>query len=291
MDFERLMKAEYNRQYIESMRPVFNRKALFSDTTENYLSPAEPNPYSQITIRFRAALNNVDRVFMVNRGNRIIMHKESNDEVFDYFACQTEVEEVEYAYHFEVQIGKITCIYDTRGVTKEAAPEYAFRVIPGFKTPAWAKGAVMYQIYVDRFYNGDPTNDVLTSEYEYIGDKTVKVDDWNKYPAVMGVREFYGGDLQGVLDKMDYLQGLGIDVIYFNPLFVSPSITNMIFRIMIVSILTSERLSAMRGNCFAMISMRIGLPADISTESLTRKIWMPAMLCLPRWWKRRTEEE
>ena len=35
MDFERLMKAEYNRQYIESMRPVFNRKALFSDTTEN----------------------------------------------------------------------------------------------------------------------------------------------------------------------------------------------------------------------------------------------------------------
>ncbi len=223
MDFERLMKAEYNRQYIESMRPVFNRKALFSDTTENYLSPAEPNPYSQITIRFRAALNNVDRVFMVNRGNRTIMHKESNDEAFDYFACQTEVEDVEYAYHFEVQIGKITCIYDTRGVTKEASPEYAFRVIPGFKTPAWAKGAVMYQIYVDRFYNGDPSNDVLTSEYEYIGDKTVKVDDWNKYPAVMGVREFYGGDLQGVLDKMDYLQGLGIDVIYFNPLFVSPS--------------------------------------------------------------------
>lgn len=223
MDFERLMKAEYNRQYIESMRPVFNRKALFSDTTENFLSPTEPNPYSQITIRFRAALNNVDRVFMVSQGTKLIMHKESHDEVFDYFACQTEVEDVEYAYHFEVQIGKITCIYDTRGVAKETCPEYDFRVIPGFKTPAWAKGAVMYQIYVDRFYNGDPTNDVLTSEYEYIGDKTVKVDDWNKYPAVMGVREFYGGDLQGVLDKMDYLQGLGIDVIYFNPLFVSPS--------------------------------------------------------------------
>ena len=49
------------------------------------------------------------------------------------------------------------------------------------------------------------------------------MDDWNKYPAAMGVREFYGGDLQGVLDKMDYLQDLGIDVIYFNPLFVSPS--------------------------------------------------------------------
>lgn len=81
----------------------------------------------------------------------------------------------------------------------------------------------MYQIYVDRFYNGDPSNDVLTDEYRYIGANTVKVEDWNKYPDAMGVREFYGGDLQGVLDKMDYLQDLGIDVIYFNPLFVSPS--------------------------------------------------------------------
>ena len=39
----------------------------------------------------------------------------------------------------------------------------------------------------------------------------------------MGIREFYGGDLQGVLDKLDYLQKLGVEVIYFNPLFVSPS--------------------------------------------------------------------
>lgn len=39
----------------------------------------------------------------------------------------------------------------------------------------------------------------------------------------MGVREFYGGDLQGVMNKLDYLQDLGVDVIYFNPIFVSPS--------------------------------------------------------------------
>ena len=39
----------------------------------------------------------------------------------------------------------------------------------------------------------------------------------------MDVRDFYGGDLQGVWDKLDYLQGLGVDVIYFNPIFVSPS--------------------------------------------------------------------
>lgn len=47
--------------------------------------------------------------------------------------------------------------------------------------------------------------------------------DWNKMPASMGVREFYGGDLQGVMDKLDYLQDLGVEVLYLNPIFVSPS--------------------------------------------------------------------
>ena len=93
--------------------------------------------------------------------------------------------------------------YDVRGVSREPMDDYNFVIIPGFKTPDWAKGAVMYQIYVDRFFNGDKTNDVESREYSYIGDYTSRVDDWNKYPAVMGVREFYGGDLQGVIDKMD----------------------------------------------------------------------------------------
>ena len=94
---------------------------------------------------------------------------------------------------------------------------------PGFNTPDWAKGAVFYQIYVDRFCNGDKTNDVETREYFYIGDYSVKVDDWEKLPAMMGVREFYGGDLQGILNKLDYLQDLGVEVLYLNPIFVSPS--------------------------------------------------------------------
>ena len=80
----------------------------------------------------------------------------------------------------------------------------------------------MYQIFVDRFCNGDPTNDVEDNEYIYIGAPSRKVKDWNQAPEAMDIRNFYGGDLQGVLDKLDYLQDLGVEVIYFNPLFVSP---------------------------------------------------------------------
>lgn len=223
MDINQFQKAEKNQQYFAGMRPVFNRKALFTDTTADYLSPPEPSAYGEVTVRFRAGKNNIDKVFFVNKGEKHLMLKAESDDYFDYYTHTVQLDNEKLSYYFEIIAGKLSCFYDKRGVAKDINEYYQFQVIPGFKTPDWAKGAVFYQIYVDRFYNGDPTNDVLTNEYQYIEDKTVRVEDWDKYPAAMGVREFYGGDLQGVLDKMDYLQDLGVDVIYFNPLFVSPS--------------------------------------------------------------------
>lgn len=223
MDFERLRRNEYNQHYISSMRPVFNRKALFTDTTEHYLSPAEPAGYDLVTIKFRTARNNVDTVFFVTKGQKHVMTKVETVEEFDYYAYELQLENEKVTYHFEIQTGFLTGYYDLRGLVHEPSEYYDIPIIPGFKTPQWAKGAVMYQIYVDRFCNGDPTNDVLTDEYCYINEPVQKAEYWEKYPSAMDVRTFYGGDLQGVLDKMDYLQDLGVEVIYFNPLFVSPS--------------------------------------------------------------------
>lgn len=223
MDMDQLRKTQQNYLYIATMRPVFNKRALFSDTTGDYVVPPEPEPFQEITIRFRTARNNIDNVFLICRGEKLMMAKESSDDVFDYYAIKLQLDDKKLSYYFEVNLGRIVGYYDTRGLSQEVNEYYNFIVIPGFKTPAWAKGAVMYQIYVDRFYNGDPSNDVLTDEYRYIKENVTRVGNWSKYPAAMGVREFYGGDLQGVLDKMDYLEELGIEVIYFNPLFVSPS--------------------------------------------------------------------
>ena len=71
MDLERLRRTEYNQQYIAAMRPVFNRRALFTDTSAEYVIPEEPEPYSEVTIRFRTARNNVDRIFLVSGGRSI----------------------------------------------------------------------------------------------------------------------------------------------------------------------------------------------------------------------------
>lgn len=200
-----------------------NKKALFCDGTGNYVFPPEPLAGQQITLQFRTGAEEVDQVFLITDSQEYEMEKRSTSGVFDYYAATIQLGEERFRYCFRVVAGEEVCYYNQFGVMDERITDYAFEIAPGFTTPDWAKGAVMYQIFVDRFYNGDPSNDVEDGEYIYIGAPTTKVRDWNKYPANMGVREFYGGDLKGVLEKLDYLEDLGVEAVYFNPLFVSPS--------------------------------------------------------------------
>lgn len=200
-----------------------NKTALFCDGTEGYVYPPEPKESELVTFRFRTAKDDVDRVGLVTSADTYVMEKECTQGEFDYYTFETRLGEEPFRYCFEVQSGTEKYYYGRCGISREILEYYNFVVVPGFSTPDWAKGAVMYQIFTDRFYNGDKSNDVETNEYYYIGDYSQRVTNWDKYPANMGVREFYGGDLQGVMDKLDYLQDLGIEVVYFNPLFVSPS--------------------------------------------------------------------
>lgn len=109
--------------------------------------------------------------------------------------------------------------------------------------PGWAKEAIWYQIFVERFRNGDPSNDPIPVDMhgsypEYLPPDwaiTPWGHDWYSHePWLDSVRvngfyskiqaRRYGGDLQGVLDKIDYIQSLGVTAIYFNPLNDSPSL-------------------------------------------------------------------
>lgn len=223
IDLNHMNKNEKKILYIQNMRPMLNKEALFCDENSEYRLPPEPDKNSEVRIRFRTAVGNVDRVYLCIGDEEHLMEHIENDMLFDYYEYVFKVEETQIKYYFKIVSGFEECFYDKSGVCDKRLGWYDFVITPGFKTPDWAKGAVMYQIYTDRFFNGDKSNDVETREYSYIGDYSVKVDDWYKYPATMGVREFYGGDIQGVWDKLDYLEKLGVEVIYFNPMFVSPS--------------------------------------------------------------------
>lgn len=210
-------------QYILNMRAVLNKDAFFSDGTKYYRNPSEPEAGESVMISFRTQKNNVDSVYLVSEGVKYKMKVYKTLKGFDYHGVKITMPDKVFRYYFEIHYGWITCYYNSMGVSTEIQERDDFEIYPGYHTPDWAKGAVMYQIYVDRFCNGDPDNDVQTGEYAYLGEHCQKVDDWGKIPAVMGVREFYGGDLQGIIDKLDYLKDLGVEVVYLNPIFVSPS--------------------------------------------------------------------
>ena len=202
-----------------------NIQAIYSDGTAEYRTPMEPEENELVTIRLRAYHQEDIQVFLVSGAKENIQMKlERTRGEFDFYACDVQLGTEEFRYHFEI-VGDYGGIYyyDRVGLWRDYREHYEFSIMPGFSTPSWSKGAVMYQILVDRFCNGDQSNDVQTDEYFYVGAPVQQVKDWNAMPANLDIGRFYGGDLEGVRQKFHYLKSLGVEVIYFNPLFVSPS--------------------------------------------------------------------
>ena len=221
--FYKMSKAQKTQLYMDNLTVIFNPQALFSDGTAFYRNPSEPDCFEEVHLRFRTGRENVDEVILVFDEQRYTMQKVANDKMFDYYEYTVKLGDSRVEYYFEVHSGHMVCYFNSVGVCSSVENYYNFSITPSFQTPDWAKGAIIYQIFVDRFYNGDRGNDVETDEYFYIGEGTHKNSDWMKYPREMDVREFYGGDIAGVMQKLDYLQDLGVEAIYLNPIFVSPS--------------------------------------------------------------------
>jgi glycosidase len=143
------------------------------------------------------------------------MQKTAADDLFDYWEAAFRPKYKRMSYGFKITAGNETLWMVETGIShNEPAPPGGYYDFPYihdvdvFTPPEWAKHAVFYQIFPERFCNGDPGNDPEGTQ------------PWGSPPTY---DNFMGGDLQGVSDKLDYLQDLGINAIYFTPLFVSPS--------------------------------------------------------------------
>ena len=202
---------------------MINRNALFADETENFKTPYEPKAGDKVTLIFRTLKNDVLQAYVEINGVKHKMTKERCDEQFDYYKYSFRCTTRQVSYHFVAYDEDDVACYNRYGNVENAQSEFEFSFVPDQKVPDWAKGVVFYQIFPDRFRNGDYSNDVEDNEYYYTGGHSKRIKEWYKFPDDLDVRCFYGGDLQGVREKLDYLQDLGIEAIYFNPLFVSPS--------------------------------------------------------------------
>ncbi len=138
-------------------------------------------------------------------------------------------------YYFELVIGGEKQYYGNNerhlggegGIYGTIPPGYQITVYrSGAETPGWYKKGVMYQIFVDRFRNGSKDGRVLNPKknsfiYANWGDTPTYIKDCDK--GGISRWDFFGGNLQGVIDKLDYLKELGVTVIYMNPIFEAPS--------------------------------------------------------------------
>ena len=155
------------------------------------------------------------------------MSWESNDVtgVFDFWRGTIPASASRKWYRFQINDGMATAWLNAHGITSAEPTRGDFWVVPGFRTPNWAKNAVFYQIFPDRFRDGNPANNITSGQWIYEGFPTW-ARAWNELPEQPGrSRDFFGGDLIGVRERLaPYLQQrLGINAIYFNPITQSPS--------------------------------------------------------------------
>ncbi|MBW7476623.1 alpha-glycosidase [Paenibacillus oenotherae] len=172
-----------------------------------------------IHIRLKTKRDDMDKVQVLSvdkwdfNGTRFItdMVKFASNELFDFWEAAVRPPFKRLAYAFILQSGNLCTYMNERGFTPEmpmtAAGLFEFPYINPvdvFAPPSWVKDAVFYQIFPERFANGNPAND------------PADVEPWGGKPTRTN---FFGGDLQGVIDKLDHLDELGVNAIYFNPVF------------------------------------------------------------------------
>ncbi|MCL2708249.1 MAG: glycoside hydrolase family 13 protein, partial [Defluviitaleaceae bacterium] len=227
--FNYLGASEKRSLYARFNRRCFNMEAVFSDETKNFVYPISPAPGGTVTVRLRAAAGDAGVSFVHvcgSRGDKKYPMAPSHkpDGIFEYHSATIAADEEPLLYYFSIHKNGKIYYYNKKGLGDKPHPDYNFKIVPGITAPDWARGAVMYQIFVDRFNNGDPSNDVVNYEYMYLG-KPARAYQWDKDVAANDddIRHFCGGDLKGVMDKMPYLKSLGVEALYLNPVFVSPS--------------------------------------------------------------------
>jgi alpha-glucosidase len=211
------------------------RSYLFSDQGPLYDSAPEPTARTPVTLTLRACKGDLTGASIKyydtadDSYHWIPLHRVASDPtgVFDYWRGTVPASASQKRYRFRVEDGTASAWLNAAGITSSEPQSGDFFIIPGFKTPDWMKNGVMYQIFPDRFYDGDASNDVANGQYTYAGCATER-HAWGTSVFARTRRcngaVFFGGDLAGIDRKLRYIKGtLGADILYLNPIFNSPT--------------------------------------------------------------------
>lgn len=194
------------------------RAAIYHISEHNYAYAVDGDT---LAVRLRAKKNDLERVVVhyknlydhTSRPEELSMEKILSDGTSDLYEARIRVKEKRFKYYFELFSSGKRVFYTSDGFLESVDEKNCF-FYPYindddiFRPPSWAEGEIIYQIFVDRFHDGDPSNNPPG---------TIPVG------TPPGRESYYGGDLEGVILKLDYVAGLGAKIIYLNPIFLSNS--------------------------------------------------------------------
>lgn len=198
----------------------FNRPAVVGDglISESGLSHEQKPAYITVesgiaTIRFRARKGDLTKVSLhIDDGSPLVPMRQ---ELFDgpyviYTASVPWKRRAALSYTFKVEDGSVVKWFGQKGLVGQASDPFVLRpdAFKAWAVPSWVEKTVIYQIFPDRFENGNRSNDPKD------------VQPWGAVPTW---RNHFGGDLAGIQQQIDYLNRLGIGAIYLTPVFKSPS--------------------------------------------------------------------
>ena len=192
------------------------KEAVFHINTEDCIYPVSRD---ELVVRLRTGREDMKkcRIIYWNRTDPDMKKEQqlecyARDELFDYYQTKLQFTKVAryQKYYFELEDKEgTTCYYAANGITHTPPCDGYFEFLYAnpkdvLESPEWAKGIIYYQIFPERFCDGDITNN------------PAGYDAWGTLPT----RENYmGGDLKGICDKVEYLEKLGVECLYLTPIF------------------------------------------------------------------------
>lgn len=213
------------------MTPLHWTAGLHHDGSRLYVSTPTPAMNEEVTITLRAPLDApISAAFIRSEpdgeAEYTPMQIVRKDTVSAFWAAELTATQPRNHYRFKLLTPDGAYSLNALGVTRADGPDgFDFKLLANYTAPSWVNGSVFYQIFPDRFHNGDPALTVKPGAWTK-REFSVQVREWGTPPLPYsegGNLDFYGGDLPGIAQKLDYLRDLGVNALYLTPIFASPS--------------------------------------------------------------------
>ncbi|MCY3781837.1 MAG: alpha-amylase family glycosyl hydrolase [Chloroflexi bacterium] len=200
---------------------------IHHDSSEVYLSDITPRIGDVITVSIRVPQEaDLRALYLRSRPDgewkRFRMEEDYQQGWYDIWSAELPITMHHNNYCFRFLTPSGSFCFNQQGLSPVDSPDwFNFTVLGDYDPPAWVREQVFYQIFPERFANGDPSNDRLTGEPTLFGKPALK-RNWGDLPLPWPESrtvDFFGGDLQGITQNLDYLIDLGVTAIYICTIF------------------------------------------------------------------------